>query len=69
MQTIKKFTFDRIYSSPSSLNSYTLLGRNGHYLTFLATENGKRCGSWKTDATSTFKADADGAFESVLLSD
>jgi hypothetical protein len=68
MQKIQKFQFGRPYAAPRSIKTYELLDRNGHFLTFRA-RNPKTGDSWKLRATSTYKADAAGAFEEVLLSD
>ena len=68
MNTIKKFRSGLLYSAPSSNKIYELLERNGHFLTFRA-RNLKTKDSFKLQATSTYKADASGAFEEVLFSD
>ena len=68
MQKIQKFQFGRIYTSPTSAKTYELFDRNGHYLIFRG-RNPKTRDSWKLQATSTYKADAFGAFEEVLFSD
>jgi hypothetical protein len=69
MRTISKFKPGFIYTSPTSKNLHELHSRNGHELIFKVRPKGERTGQWKMSAISSFKADADGAFESVLLSD
>ena len=68
MQKIQKFQTGRLYAAPKSVKTYELIIRNGHILTFRG-RNHKTNDSWKQTATSTYKADAIGAFEEVLLSD
>ena len=68
MQKIQKFQFGHIYSAPKSTKTYELIDRNGHYLIF-RVRNHKTRDSWKQIATSTYKADASGAFEEILFSD
>lgn len=68
MQKIQKFQTGRLYAAPKSTKTYELIDRNGHILTFRG-RNPKTGDSWKQTATSTYKADAFGAFEEVLLSD
>ena len=68
MQKIQKFQTGRLYAAPKSTKTYELIDRNGHILTFRG-RNPKTNDSWKQTATSTYKADAIGAFEEVLLSD
>lgn len=68
MQKIQKFQFNRIYSAPKSSKTYELIDRNGHLLTF-RVRNPKTRDSWKLRATSTYKADENGAFEDILFSD
>ena len=68
MQTIKKFQLGRLYAAPKSARIYELLNRDGHFLTF-RVRNPKTRDSWKQRSTSTYKADASGAFEEVLFSD
>jgi len=68
MQKIQKFQFNRIYTAPKSNKTYELLDRSGHYLIF-RVRNPKTRDSWKQFGTSTYKADENGAFEDVLLSD
>ena len=68
MQKIQKFQTGRLYAAPKSLKTFELIDRNGHILTF-RVRNPKTNDSWKQTATSTYKADAIGAFEEVLLSD
>ncbi len=68
MQKIQKFHFGRIYAAPKSIRTYELIDRNGHFLTFRA-RNPKTKDSWKLQSTSTYKADATGAFEEVLFMD
>ena len=68
MQKIQKFQFGRLYAAPKSIKTYELIDRNGHILIFRG-RNPKNGDSWKQTATSSFKADASGAFEEVLLSD
>ena len=65
---ILKFQFNRIYAAPKSTKTYELINRDGHHLIF-RVRNPKTRDSWKQTATSTYKADASGAFEEVLLSD
>ncbi len=68
MQKIQKFQTGRLYAAPKSIKTYELFDRNGHILTFRG-RNPKTHDSWKQTATSSYKADATGAFEVVLLSD
>lgn len=68
MQKIQKFQFGRLYAAPKSAKTYELINRDGHALTF-KVRNPKTRDSWKMRATSTYKADAAGAFEEVLFSD
>lgn len=68
MQKIQKFQTGRLYAAPKSVKTYELIIRNSHILTFRG-RNPKTNDSWKQTATSTYKADATGAFEEVLLSD
>ena len=68
MQKIQKFQTGRLYAAPKSVKTYELINRNGHILTFRG-RNPKTGDSWKQTATSSYKADASGAFEEVLLSD
>ena len=68
MQTIKKFQFGRLYAAPKSTKIYELIDRDNHFLTF-RVRNPKTRDSWKQRSTSTYKADASGAFEEVLFSD
>ncbi len=68
MEKIQKFQFGHLYSAPKSIKTYELIDRNGHFLTFRG-RNSKTGDSWKQTATSSYKADAFGAFEEVLLSD
>ena len=68
MQKIQKFQFGRLYVAPRSNKTFELIERIGHSLTF-RVRNPKTNDSWKQRATSTYKADAAGAFEEVLFSD
>ena len=68
MQKIQKFQTGRLYAAPKSTKTYELIDRNGHILTFRG-RNPKTGDSWKQTATFSYKADASGAFEEVLLSD
>ena len=68
MQKIQKFQFGRLYSAPKSTKTYELIDRYDHLLVF-RVRNPKTRDSWKRQATSTYKADASGAFEEVLFSD
>ena len=68
MQKIQKFQFGRLYAAPKSTKTYDLINRDGRRLVF-RVRNPKTNDSWKQTATSTYKADAIGAFEEVLLSD
>jgi len=68
MQKIQKFQFGRLYSATKSTKTYELIDRNGHRLIF-RVRNPKTRDSWKQLATSTYKADQNGAFEEVLFSD
>lgn len=68
MQKIQKFQFGLIYTAPKSSKIYELFNRDGHFLTF-RVRNPKTRDSWKQRSTSTYKADASGAFEEVLFSD
>ena len=68
MQKIQKFQFGRLYIAPKSTKVYELIDRNGHYLIF-KVRNPKTRDSWKLQATSTYQADASGAFEEVLFMD
>ena len=68
MQKIQKFQFGRLYATPRSAKTYELIDRNGHALTF-RVRTPKNMDSWKMRATSTYKADENGAFEEVLFSD
>ena len=68
MQKIQKFQPSKFYSAPKSKNTFELIERNGHHLTFRVRKPKER--TWyKTSATSFFKADQHGAFEEVLLQD
>ena len=68
MQKIQKFQFGRLYAAPKSAKTYELIDRDGHALTF-RVQNPKTRDSWKMRATSTYKADQNGAFEEILFSD
>ena len=68
MQKIQKFQFGRLYVAPKSTKTYELVDRDGHHLAF-RVRNPRTRDSWKQIAISTYKADASGAFEEVLLSD
>lgn len=68
MQKIQKFQFCRLYAAPKSTKTYELFNRNGHDLIF-KVRNPKTNDSWKQRATSSYKADASGAFEEVLFMD
>ena len=68
MQKIQKFQLSQIYSAPESKKSFELIERNGHHLTF-RVQNPKNRSSYKTTATSLYKADQNGAFEEVLFLD
>ena len=68
MQKIQKFQTGRLYAAPKSTKTYELINRDGHRLVF-RVRNPKTGDSWKQTATSSYKADAIGAFEEVLLSD
>lgn len=68
MKKIQKFQFGRLYAASNSKKSFELIERNGHHLTF-RVRNPKKRTSYKTTATSTFKADETGAFEEVLFLD
>ena len=68
MRKIQKFQFGRLYAAPKSTKTYELINRDGHALTF-RVRNPKTRDSWKMRATSTYKADENGAFEEVLFSD
>ena len=68
MQKIQKFQFGRLYAATNSKKSFELIERNGHHLTF-RVRNPKNQTSYKTTATSLYKADETGAFEEVLFLD
>ena len=68
MQKIQKFQLNQSYSAPKSKNTFELIQRNGHYLTFRVSRPKDRS-SYKISATSFYKADQNGAFEEVLLQD
>ena len=68
MQKIQKFQLNQTYSALKSKNTFELIERNGHYLIFRVRKPKDRS-SYKTSATSVFKADQNGAFEEVLLQD
>ena len=68
MQKIQKFQPGRLYAGTNSKKSFELIERNGHHLTF-RVRNPKDRTSYKTTATSLYKADQNGAFEEVLLMD
>lgn len=68
MQKIQKFQLNRTYSAPKSKNTFELIERNGHHLTFRVHKPKDRT-TYKALVTSTFKADLNGAFEEVLLQD
>lgn len=68
MQKIQKFQLSHIYSTPNSKNSFELIERNGHHLTFRVRKPKDRT-TYKITAVSTYKADQTGAFEEVLLMD
>lgn len=68
MQKIQKFQLNHIYAAPKSTKTYELINRDGHRLIF-RVRNPKTKDSWKQLATSTFKADENGAFEEILFLD
>lgn len=68
MQKIQKFQSGRLYAAPKSTKIYELIDRDNHFLTF-RVRNPQTRDSWKQRSTSTYKADASGAFEEVLFSD
>ena len=68
MQKIQKFQFGRLYAAPKSTKTYELINRDGHRLVF-RVRNPKTDDSWKQLATSTYQADENGAFETVLFQD
>lgn len=68
MQTIKKFKPERLYSTLSNNNWYELINRDGMHLTFRVRKAGTK-DTWTQEADSTFKADGNGAFESVRFTD
>ncbi len=68
MQKIQKFQFGRLYATPKSTKTYELIDRYDHLLVF-RVRNSKTRDCWKFQATSTYKADASGAFEEVLFYD
>ena len=68
MRKIQKFQFGRLYAAPRSIKTYELIDRYDHLLVF-RVRNPKTRDSWKLQATSTYNADASGAFEEVLFSD
>ena len=68
MQKIQKFQFGRLYAAPKSSNLYELIDRDGHRLVF-RVRNPKTRDSWKQLATSTYKADENGAFEEIFFMD
>lgn len=68
MQTIKKFKPERLYSTLSNNNWYELINRDGKHLTFRVRRAGTK-DTWTQGADSTFKADGDGAYESVRFTD
>ena len=68
MQKIQKFQTGRLYAAPKSTKTYELINRDGHHLTF-RVRNPKNRSSYKTTATSLYKADQNGAFEEVLFLD
>ena len=68
MQKIQKFQTGRLYAATNSKKSFELIERNGHHLTF-RVRNPKDRTSYKTTATSLYKADQTGAFEEVLFLD
>ena len=68
MQKIQKFLSGRLYTAPKSTKIYELIDRDNHFLTFRG-RNPRTRDSWKQRSTSTYKADASGAFEEVLFFD
>ena len=68
MQKIQKFQFGHIYLAPKFNRTFELISREGHLLIF-QVRNLKTRDSWKREVTSTYKADANGAFEEVFFSD
>ena len=68
MQKIQKFQTGRLYAATNSKKTFELIERNGHHLTF-RVRNPKNRTSYKTTATSLYKADQTGAFEEVLFLD
>ena len=68
MQKIQKFQFGRLYAAPRSIKTYELIDRYDHLLVF-RVRNPKTRDSWKLQATSTYNADASGAFEEILFND
>ena len=68
MQKIQKFQLNQSYSAPKSKNTFELIDRNGHYLTFRVHKPKDRT-SFKVSATSFYTADQNGAFEEILLQD
>ena len=68
MQKIQKFQSGRLYAASKSTKTYELINRDGHRLVF-RVRNPKTRDTWKQLATSTFKADASGAFEEIIFQD
>ena len=68
MQKIQKFQLNQTYSAPKSKNTFELIERNGHHLTFRVHKPKDRT-TYKALVTSIYKADETGAFEEVLMQD
>lgn len=68
MKKIQKFRPERLYSTVTNNNWYELISRNGSHLTFRVRKAGTS-NTWTQEGDSTFKADANGAFETVRFTD
>lgn len=68
MQSIQKFKFNQKYCAINSRKKFELVERNDNYLVFRVRKPGSR-ETYKTAATSTYKANEFGAFEEVFLPD
>ena len=68
MKKIQKFHPGRYYTSTNK-NWFELIDRKDGQLTFRVRKAKARSESWKQVATSTFKADDKGAFETVRFND
>ena len=69
MKKIQKFHSGRFYTCPTDKNWYELVERNANTLTFRVRKAKARFGTWTQAASASFKADENGAFETVRFGD